>query len=129
MKYFSDKELIHSNTAEMLCIDNTPKDSMIWQNLHTLVEKILDPAREQLGLPIIVNCGYRSEQTNVAVGGAKGSQHTKGMAADIRCKDMAKLGRILRAMDYDQLGIYPTFYHVSYDPTKKRQRHQIFYSK
>ena len=38
--------------------------------------------------PIIINSGYRSEAVNKAVGGAKGSNHLTGCAADIRVADM-----------------------------------------
>ena len=34
--------------------------------------------------PIIINSGYRSEAVNKAIGGAKGSNHLTGCAADIR---------------------------------------------
>ena len=34
--------------------------------------------------PIVINSGYRSEAVNKAVGGAKGSNHLTGCAADIR---------------------------------------------
>lgn len=128
MKYFTDKELTYSATAERLHIPNYPDDQEIWNNLHTLVEKILDPARETLNAPIYVNCAYRSPQVNIAVNGAKNSQHIRGQAADIRATDMKKLLSILKKLDFDQLGIYPNFYHVSFDPNKTHQRHQIFYS-
>lgn len=35
--------------------------------------------------PVVVSSGYRSEAVNRAVGGATGSNHLKGCAADIRC--------------------------------------------
>ena len=38
--------------------------------------------------PIIINSGYRSEAVNKAVGGAKGSNHLQGCAADIRVAGM-----------------------------------------
>ena len=38
--------------------------------------------------PIIINSGYRSEAVNKAVGGAKGSNHLTGCAADIRVADV-----------------------------------------
>ena len=38
--------------------------------------------------PIIINSGYRSPQVNAAVGGAKGSNHLTGCAADIRVSGM-----------------------------------------
>ena len=38
--------------------------------------------------PIIINSGYRSEAVNKAIGGAKGSNHLTGCAADIRVAGM-----------------------------------------
>ena len=38
--------------------------------------------------PIVVNSGYRSERLNKAVGGAEGSNHLTGCAADLHCKDL-----------------------------------------
>lgn len=130
MKYFTDKELTHSNTAQRLGIWNWPNEQYIWDNLHALVDNILDPAREKLGDPIFVNCGYRSYSTNVAVGGVSNSQHCKGQAADVRAKDLNKLLNVLKTMDYDQLIYYPNkgFIHVSY-VTDRPNRHQFIIDK
>lgn len=127
MKYFTFKELCHSNTAYAHNIDNTPKDQKIYDNLEALVDNILDPAREQLGWPIYVNCAYRCPEVNKLVGGVSNSQHIKGQAADIWCKNMTNLWNILRHLDFDQLIHYKNknFYHVSYNP--KGNRHQILY--
>ena len=43
--------------------------------------------------PIVINSGYRSEAVNKAVGGAKGSNHLTGCAADIRVAGMEQLVR------------------------------------
>lgn len=51
--------------------------------LQNLACRALEPLRQHLGLPIHVNSGYRCEQVNALVGGAKTSQHLKGEAADI----------------------------------------------
>ena len=84
-------------------------------NLEALVEQVLEPARLRLGLPIVVNSGYRCNVHNAAVGGVANSQHMRGEAADIRCKDLRKLEDILTEMGkYDQLIIYPGFIHVSW---------------
>ena len=84
-------------------------------NLMALVENVLEPAREKLGLPIIVNSGYRCERHNKAVGGVANSQHLRGEAADIRCADNKRLAKIIvEAGRFDQLIIYPTFIHVSF---------------
>lgn len=42
--------------------------------------------REELGVPVRVNSGYRCEKHNAKVGGVKGSFHTKGLAADLSCE-------------------------------------------
>lgn len=122
MKWFSISELTHSATADFYKIDNTPSQEVI-ENLNKLVDVILDPAREQLGQPIYVNCGYRCPEVNALVGGVKNSQHIEGKAADIWAKDMKKLWQILSKMDFDQLIRYSTFYHISYNGN--RNRHQI----
>ena len=43
--------------------------------------------------PIIINSGYRSEAVNKAIGGAKGSNHLTGCAADIRVAGIEQLVR------------------------------------
>ena len=43
--------------------------------------------------PIIINSGYRSETVNKAIGGAKGSNHLTGCAADIRVCGLEQLLR------------------------------------
>ena len=51
-------------------------------------QRVIDMAqiiREELGVPVKVNSGYRCEGHNRRVGGVKGSYHTKGLAADLSC--------------------------------------------
>lgn len=81
-KYFTLEELTRSATADRRGIANTPPPQAA-ASLRTLVEKLLDPVREIWGAPITVNSGYRSPELNKAVGGAAGSQHMRGEAADI----------------------------------------------
>lgn len=83
MKYFSISELIHSDKAKELHIDNTPFSLTIIDNLTNLTENLLDPIREAWGKPLHVNSGYRCPALNKAVGGKPTSQHLKGEAADI----------------------------------------------
>lgn len=53
-------------------------------NLKLLCELLLEPIRTAFGVPIHINSGYRSVQINKAVGGALGSAHSIGRAADIK---------------------------------------------
>lgn len=123
MKYFTIKELSASSVAMKNGIDNTP-DPYAIDNLHELVDNILDPARERLGEPIYINSGFRNEEVNRLVGGAKKSQHMSGMAADCYCTHNDKLLSILLDLDFDQIVIYPGFIHVSYT-TFRRNRNQV----
>ena len=69
--------------------------------LHHLMElcvNVLEPLRAKLGKPIQITSGYRSPAHNAAIGGAKNSLHTTGMAADIAVgaiPDQIKVAAIL----------------------------------
>ena len=115
MKYFTIAELTRTNQKANNAITIEQGD-----NLKQLIEKVLDPAREEFGEPIRVTSGFRSQEVNWLVGGANSSQHCKGQAADLTCSDNKKLFRILAEMEFDQL-IYefgdenqPSWVHVSY---------------
>lgn len=105
MKYFTFNELTASHTAQRLGIDNTP-DEVAINNLYKLVQKVLDPAREQLRLPISVNSGYRSAALNKAVGGVINSLHLQGRAADITTNSIDNnviLFKILQSLPHCEL--------------------------
>ena len=86
MKYFTLKELTHSDTAVGLHIDNTPTEVHV-ENLTALVDDVLDPIRTHWGLPIRVSSGYRCPELNDEVGGVEESYHMDGCAADITALD------------------------------------------
>ena len=94
-KYFTLDELIHSDTADRLGINNTPTCDAI-SNLDDLVTNALDRLRSEWGRPIIVTSGYRCKELNAAVGGARYSQHLKGQAADIVSDDFESFRRFVR---------------------------------
>lgn len=125
---FTFKELIKTDTG----LDNLPNDLNIIKNLVRLSE-FLQTIRNELHLPIIVNSAYRSPEVNESVGGVLSSYHVKGLAADIKCKDMDKLLSVLHShlMDIDQLGIYynsseQLYYHVGLPEDGKVPRTQIY---
>ena len=78
---FTLSEMISSQTATRLGIDNTPNDDQI-ENLKELCEKVLQPIRDKFG-PVRVTSGLRVPELNTAIGGSGSSQHCKGEAADI----------------------------------------------
>ena len=127
MKHFTINELTRSATAQRLSIDNTPPAEAL-AHLEALVEHVLDPLREAWGGPIHVNSGYRCRALNKAVGGAAGSQHMRGEAADITVGsrlDNARLYRLLQQLDLpvDQAINERDFawIHVSYGPRHRRE--------
>lgn len=52
-------------------------------SLKAIAVNVLQPARNQLGLPIRISSAYRNPQRNAAVGGVSSSQHLYGQAVDI----------------------------------------------
>lgn len=50
--------------------------------------KVLEDVREYFNKPVSITSGNRCETHNKNVGGAANSQHTKGIAVDIRVKDV-----------------------------------------
>ena len=127
MKYFTSEELMNSNTAKRLGINNWTNDPTIWNNLHALVDNILDPAREKLGRPIYVNSGWRSNAVNIACGGVPNSQHKTGNACDVTTNNLYELWDILKDMDVDQCILYKkkNFIHVSYVTNRRNRRQYI----
>ena len=128
-KNFSYSEFEKSDAAKKLGIDNGIKTKEVKENIEALVENILQPLRDKWGGPIFINSGYRCLKANEAVGGVPTSQHCLGMAADCGCTDpyaLAKLAKWMK-LDFDQMGLYPSFVHFSYCKDG-RNRNQIFYA-
>jgi zinc D-Ala-D-Ala carboxypeptidase len=132
---FTLEELTKSETALRQNIDNTPTVEVV-ENLTQLAEKVLQPVRDHFGKGVKVNSGFRSMAVNAAVGGVQGakpSDHTRGMAADIEIPGLpnAELAQWIEAnLEYTQVilefytqGIPDSgWVHVSYDPTSLRKQ-------
>ncbi len=76
----------------------------------------LEKLRIQTG-PIHINSGYRCPAYNEKIGGAPLSQHKKGTAADISCKNLTPakvfvLAEQVPAFMGGGIGIYDGFVHV-----------------
>ncbi len=133
MKHFTMAELTNSDTARALHIDNTP-DATSADNLHTLVEMVLDPLRDAYGKPIYVNSGYRSPKLNKTIGGANRSQHMTGEAADITTgtkEGNRRLFAYIRDnLPFDQLidEYGYSWVHVSYK-RKGRNRREVIHKR
>ena len=80
---FTLQELIKSDTAIRLGIDNNPNADQI-EKLKALCENILQPVRDHFGR-VKVTSGYRSPELCQAIGSSVNSQHAKSEAADFEC--------------------------------------------
>ncbi len=135
--HFTLQEFTESATARKYGIDNTPPAEVV-NNLRRLCKNTLEPLREALDMPVIITSGYRCKALNDRmIHYTQKSQHLKGQAADFYIAQGAAqshrelLVKAFRMMlisdriDFDQLILYPTFIHVSYD-SSKANRHHIF---
>lgn len=131
-------KLSNNFTLEELCVTNSglknAPGNAEQAALRELVTHVLQPLRDELGEPIKVNSGYRSQSVNKAIGGAATSQHVKGEAADIECSDNAKIFKTIRDnFVFDQLiwehgdDHQPSWVHVSYK--SQGNRHEILRAK
>ena len=86
-----------------------------------LVRK-LQQLRDRIGKPISITSGYRCPAHNAAVGGAAGSQHLLGKAADIVVQGMApaQVADHAEAIGFGGIGRYAGFTHVDTRATKAR---------
>ena len=68
----------------------------------------VDHLRRVINRPIYINSGYRCKEENHKVGGAPGSYHLRGMAADIHVKDylLSDLLTIAQEMGFNGIGFY-----------------------
>ena len=87
--------------------------------------KYLQKIREHFNAPITITSGYRCLTHNSRVGGATGSRHTKGDAADIVVKGVAprEVAKYAESIGIKGIGLYETsadgfFTHIDTRPTK-----------
>ena len=107
-KNFTLKELIRSNTALRLGIDNTPSKEGIWK-LTLLAADLLQPLRNAVG-SLRITSGYRSPKLSEAISGSgSNSQHCRYEAVDMQYVKRGKMDniKIYNALidldlDYDQ---------------------------
>lgn len=123
--HFTLAELTASETAARRGIDNDPPPEVIERLKHTALG--LEAVRIRLGAPIIVSSGYRSPELNVAVGGSKNSDHTRGDAADFICPGFGAPSTIVSALkdsgiQFDQLiEEFGRWVHISFGPRMRDQ--------
>ncbi len=93
--------------------------------IDTELVEVLQKARDYFGKPLKVSSGYRCDRHNKAVGGASGSKHRYGMAADIKVEGIApkKVAQFVEGLGVKGIGLYETdrdgyFVHIDTRDTK-----------
>ena len=81
-KNFTLSEIVKSNTAKRLGIENAPNKEHL-KNMQELISDLIQAIRDAIG-PIRISSGYRNPQLNRAIGGSAKSQHCKGEALDLQ---------------------------------------------
>jgi hypothetical protein len=106
--------------------DNIPNAQHV-ANMTYGCLRILEPAREAIGCPLVLNSGFRNADVNRRVGGVANSQHQQGQAADIRPKVAARFQRLvdyLRTCELtDQLLTGNDWLHISWNPFAPPRRY------
>lgn len=123
-EHFSLDEMIESQTATRHGIDNMPPPEII-ENLRSTCEQA-ETIRALLAQPMTISSGYRCEEVNELLGGAKNSAHKGGWAMDFICPAFGSPLEICRAVEgakikVDQCIQEGTWVHVSFAPTYRQE--------
>ena len=87
----------------------------------------LQRLRDLIDRPIEITSGFRCNRHNAGIGGAPGSYHSLGMAADIFCRGMppeelAEAAEQIDAFRCGGIGIYRAWVHVDTRDGRARWR-------
>jgi zinc D-Ala-D-Ala carboxypeptidase len=136
--HISYQEATKSRTAIKNGIDNTPDENVL-EKMKLVAEKVFEPLREEMCVPIGISSFFRSKALNKKIGGSSTSSHVKGEAIDIDA-DMFGLITNKNIFDYikdnlefDQLiweygtDKEPNWVHVSYREGNNRNQILVAY--
>ncbi len=102
---FSLAEAVKSQTALRCGIENTPNAEQI-ECLQQVAENILQPVRNQFGVPFTPSSWFRSSKLCEKIGSKPTSQHASGQAADFEVPGISNIDLarwIFDSLDFDQL--------------------------
>lgn len=102
-KYFNEKEFNN-------CIPSCSLQDMDQDFINKL-----DELRVEAGIPLVINCAYRSPEWEKSKDRSGSGDHPQGKAVDIRCNSSDTRFKILRAalkLGFTRIGVAKTYIHV-----------------
>jgi hypothetical protein len=126
-KHVTMEEFCYSPTAIKKGINNSMGLIAIDKAMQ-LCENVFEPIRKHLNAPIKISSGFRCEQLNKLIGGASGSQHTKGEAFDLELTNRKLFDWILKNVEFDQAiyefgnDVHANWFHISYRKGNNRKQ-------
>lgn len=104
----------------------------VYLNVVNLTVNVLEPIREHFGVVMDISSAYRTWSLNNIVGGANGSDHMSGNAADFILRTDISIPEICRwikeNLEFDQCieewgkKSYPQWIHISYRKGNNRKQ-------
>jgi len=128
--HFSLDELIFSNTAIRLDIDNIPTPEAL-ANLEILANGLEAVRAKLYSNPIKISSGYRCLKLNRALKSKDTSYHVKGLAADFTCPRFGTVPEVMRALadssiEFDQLILeFDSWIHIGFAESGAKPRRQM----
>lgn len=119
-EHFTLEELIRSDTASRLGINNMPSSVVIQHAKQFLIPGI-EQIRRLLGKPMLISSGYRSPDLNKATPGSSNtSQHTLFEAIDFTSPEFGPVLDIAKKIQYSNIKFdqmifeYGAWIHISF---------------
>lgn len=86
----------------------------ILENIEYLASIMLEPVRKIIDQPMIITSGYRCRALNTLCGGANGSMHLQGLAADVYVyQEKLRMVRLFQELPFHEIIVHPGYVHVS----------------
>ena len=101
---------------------NQPGEPESHKEMDKNLLMLLDNMRHRSKIPYKITSGYRSQEYNKKINGAKNSSHCKGMAVDISATDSTTKYLIVEAalhFGIQRIGVGSNFIHIDIDDQDK----------
>ena len=111
---------------EFACKDGNSVPLELLANVKELADN-LQVLRDEVGVPITITSGYRTEAYNKKIGGAKSSMHIQAKAADIKVQGLTpkEVKHIIEILIKDGkmkdggIGLYSSWLHYDVGPKRR----------